>query len=308
MASYEEERTRLMRENEEYMASLGIGEIVPKKTAAPKNRESKARDADAYAPTREHNMRKRSKSISYRENDYYKDIGYRRQSKSKKRSGSPKLRRANPGRRFVGGREYDSEKGSTCHQCRQKTMDPKIGCCSSTCNIMFDYRCLLVRYNEDAETIEHAGWMCPKCRGTCNCSFCMKRRGRMPTGQLSTFIKTYGSDKAQAMIQSDNINPDVMLTAQGGRVVRRSAPRSAIERLDLLGLLDYESADEDVRASSDSERTVYRLRERNTTTRKAIAESLSGLESSDEDIDSELVFTGWDQCPPNIDWIVLIDG
>lgn len=41
---------------------------------------------------------------------------------------SRKRRTTNPGVRVVSGRVYDSERGSTCHQCRQKTMDDKVQC------------------------------------------------------------------------------------------------------------------------------------------------------------------------------------
>ncbi|KAJ1797837.1 hypothetical protein LPJ59_002881 [Coemansia sp. RSA 2399] len=312
MPSYEDERARQMRENAEFLASLCISKIVPERPA-PKKRVLKARDTDEYAPTRDFNTRKRSRSVSYREKDYYADLEYSR-PKSKKRSGGPKLRRADPGRRIVGNRVYDSKLGHTCHQCRQKTVEKKIHCSGGTCNVMFDYRCLLVRYNEDADSIDHSDWLCPKCRGTCNCSFCMKKRGKRPTGQLSTFIKINGSDRAKEVIEAENINPDVLLSAQSGNGRSRSAPRRMMDEIDRPGLSDceYESGGE--RHGSDGERPAYTLRTRTNNTWTTIkqewydSDSSANSESGDDsDMDAEPMFTDWEHCPSNIDWIVLID-
>ncbi|CAG8595963.1 1050_t:CDS:2, partial [Paraglomus occultum] len=60
------------------------------------------------------------------------------------------FRCANPGRRVIGGRVYDSELGTTCHQCRQKTTEEKVSCTyvlsdGSLCPVMFDERCLMGR-------------------------------------------------------------------------------------------------------------------------------------------------------------------
>ncbi|KAI9343908.1 zinc-finger domain of monoamine-oxidase A repressor R1-domain-containing protein [Zopfochytrium polystomum] len=97
-----------------------------------------------------------------------------------------------------GGRIYDSVNGTSCHQCRQKTLDPKVQCTNlvkymklngeeglQRCTLMLDELCLNGRYGEDLEAAKASGsWICPKCRGICNCSFCMSKRGSLPTGQL----------------------------------------------------------------------------------------------------------------------------
>ncbi|KAJ2854382.1 hypothetical protein GGI22_004514 [Coemansia erecta] len=313
MPSYEDERARQMRENAEFLASLCIGKLVPEERAAPRKRVLKTRDTDEYAPTRDFNIRKRSRSVSYREKDYYADLEHSR-PKSKKRSGGPKLRRTDPGRRIVGNRVYDSKLGHTCHQCRQKTVEKKIHCSRDTCNVMFDYRCLLIRYNEDAESIDHSDWLCPKCRGTCNCSFCMKKRGKQPTGQLSTFIKINGSNRAKALIETENINPDVLLSAQSGNGRARSAPRRMMDELDRLVLSDCEYESEGGGHGSDTERPAYTLRRRSNNARSALKQALYDSDSStnsgsgdNSDMDVEPMFTDWEHCPCNIDWIVLID-
>ncbi|KAK8518597.1 hypothetical protein V6N13_018119 [Hibiscus sabdariffa] len=49
------------------------------------------------------------------------------------------------------------------------------------------------RYGEKAEEVALLNdWNCPKCRGICNCSFCMKKRGHQPTGRLVHAAKANG--------------------------------------------------------------------------------------------------------------------
>ncbi|XP_012567757.2 uncharacterized protein [Cicer arietinum] len=43
-------------------------------------------------------------------------------------------------------------------------------------------------------------WICPKCRGMCNCSFCMKKRGQQPTGALTRTAKTSGFKSVSEML------------------------------------------------------------------------------------------------------------
>ncbi|EFH45018.1 hypothetical protein ARALYDRAFT_494100 [Arabidopsis lyrata subsp. lyrata] len=106
----------------------------------------------------------------------------------------------------------DSSNGKTCHQCRQKRTD-LVGSCvtkkkDKTCPIKLCTKCILNRYGENAEEVAlKKDWICPKCRGNCNCSYCMKKRGQKPTGILvhtakktgfssvSELLKTSGSDK-----------------------------------------------------------------------------------------------------------------
>ncbi|KAJ3343222.1 hypothetical protein HDU93_009206 [Gonapodya sp. JEL0774] len=95
--------------------------------------------------------------------------------KSRKSGG----RRSDLGVRVVGGRVYDSVNGESCHQCRQKTMDPKIKCTNkivhtyadgttvtSMCTLMLDEQCLKGRYGQTiADAIATGDWHCPKCQG-----------------------------------------------------------------------------------------------------------------------------------------------
>ncbi|KAF3443908.1 hypothetical protein FNV43_RR13598 [Rhamnella rubrinervis] len=110
-----------------------------------------------------------------------------------------------PGVRLVGSRIYDSENGKTCHQCRQKTRDFVASCKNQNvdklCPINFCHKCLLNRYGEKAEEVSLLeDWTCPRCRGICNCSFCMKKRGQKPTGILVHAAKATGFNSVSEML------------------------------------------------------------------------------------------------------------
>ncbi|KAI3462522.1 hypothetical protein Pfo_019185 [Paulownia fortunei] len=118
---------------------------------------------------------------------------------------SPAKRNKSPGIRLVGGRIYDSVNGKTCHQCRQKTRDFTASCKNQRnnkpCPIMYCHKCLLNRYGEKAEEVAALGeWNCPKCRGICNCSICMKKRGHQPTGMLINTAKATGFSSVSEML------------------------------------------------------------------------------------------------------------
>jgi len=58
---------------------------------------------------------------------------------------------------------------------------------------MLDERCLVGRYGESLEDARQTGeWVCPKCRGNCNCSFCRRKSGLAPTGQLAPKARQKG--------------------------------------------------------------------------------------------------------------------
>ncbi|KAI9388720.1 hypothetical protein POPTR_009G108400v4 [Populus trichocarpa] len=85
-----------------------------------------------------------------------------------------------------GRRVYDPEMGETCHQCRQKTLGLHTHC--SKCNLVqgqFCGDCLFMRYGENViEVNQDPNWICPVCRGICNCSLCRHAKGWAPTGNL----------------------------------------------------------------------------------------------------------------------------
>ncbi|XP_039777293.1 cell division cycle-associated protein 7-like isoform X2 [Panicum virgatum] len=83
-----------------------------------------------------------------------------------------------------GKRIYDQVRGQTCHQCRQKTLGHHTSCCK--CQIVqgqFCGDCLYMRYGENVlEAKKNPSWICPVCRGICNCSICRTKKGWFPTG------------------------------------------------------------------------------------------------------------------------------
>lgn len=101
---------------------------------------------------------------------------------------------------------YSSSTGSTCHQCRQKTIDTKTNCRNPECwgvRGQFCGPCLRNRYGEEVkEALLDPNWHCPPCRGICNCSFCRQRDGRCATGVLVYLAKYHGFGNVHAYLKS----------------------------------------------------------------------------------------------------------
>ncbi|KAJ8450835.1 hypothetical protein Cgig2_032460 [Carnegiea gigantea] len=77
---------------------------------------------------------------------------------------------------------YDPVNGTSCHQCRQKTLRKHTFCSkcrSGQGQLCGD--CLYTRYGENVmEARENPVWLCPACRGICNCSRCRRAKGWPP--------------------------------------------------------------------------------------------------------------------------------
>ncbi|XP_030003809.1 cell division cycle-associated 7-like protein [Sphaeramia orbicularis] len=101
---------------------------------------------------------------------------------------------------------WDKENGSSCHQCRQKTLDTKTVCRSGFCvgaKGQFCGPCLKNRYGEDVRTVLlDPTWSCPICRGMCNCSLCRKKEGRCATGILVGLARYNGHDNVHEYLES----------------------------------------------------------------------------------------------------------
>ncbi|XP_041639156.1 cell division cycle-associated protein 7-like [Cheilinus undulatus] len=101
---------------------------------------------------------------------------------------------------------YNTVTGSTCHQCRQKTIDTKTCCRSEDCRGIqgqFCGPCLRNRYGEDVKkALLDPEWRCPPCRGICNCSFCRQRDGRCPTGILFPLAQFHGFSDVHSYLTS----------------------------------------------------------------------------------------------------------
>uniref|UniRef100_A0A2K5JM03 Zinc-finger domain-containing protein n=2 Tax=Colobus angolensis palliatus TaxID=336983 RepID=A0A2K5JM03_COLAP len=101
---------------------------------------------------------------------------------------------------------YNRALGSTCHQCRQKTIDTKTNCRNPDCwgvRGQFCGPCLRNRYGEEVrDALLDPNWRCPPCRGICNCSFCRQRDGRCATGVLVYLAKYHGFGNVHAYLKS----------------------------------------------------------------------------------------------------------
>uniref|UniRef100_A0A3B3CJH2 Cell division cycle-associated protein 7-like n=1 Tax=Oryzias melastigma TaxID=30732 RepID=A0A3B3CJH2_ORYME len=107
---------------------------------------------------------------------------------------------------------YNSATGSTCHQCRQKTIDTKTCCRSVDCHGIqgqFCGPCLRNRYGEDVrKALLDPEWKCPPCRGICNCSFCRQREGRCPTGILFPLAQYHGFSDVHSYLSRLSKKPE----------------------------------------------------------------------------------------------------
>lgn len=107
-------------------------------------------------------------------------------------------------------KQYCKVRGTSCHQCRQKTMDTKTVCRSGECigvRGQFCGPCLRGRYGESAlEALKDPNWACPPCRGLCNCSICRTRSGLRPTGILAPLAQEEGFQSVKDYLQSAELD------------------------------------------------------------------------------------------------------
>ncbi|CAG8485032.1 6027_t:CDS:10 [Scutellospora calospora] len=217
-ADYERERLERIEQNKALLAKLGLVNFSLK---PPKPKRPPRRQADSEESQQDRTPSRKSPRIEQMKPRYnlrvksYRPIyaplrrvipkvtktKYKTKYKTEFKAKYKILGRNNQGRRFYGGRIYDSEIGTTCHQCRQKTIEDKVQCTNvlengTLCKVMMDERCLIGRYGETLEEARSSGeWNCPKCRGVCNCSFCRRKKGLPATGILKhlALAKGYNS-------------------------------------------------------------------------------------------------------------------
>ncbi|EZA51392.1 hypothetical protein DMN91_006798 [Ooceraea biroi] len=107
---------------------------------------------------------------------------------------------------------YCKANGTSCHQCRQKTMDTKTVCRATSCigvRGQFCGPCLQGRYGESVvEALKDPNWACPPCRDLCNCSICRTRSGRRPTGILLGLAKKEGYSSVMDYLQANTDNSE----------------------------------------------------------------------------------------------------
>ncbi|KAE8022112.1 hypothetical protein FH972_007943 [Carpinus fangiana] len=201
-----------------------------------------------------------------------------------------------PGVRVVGNRIYDSVNGKTCHQCRQKTMDFSASCknlkVNKPCTIKFCHTCLLNRYGEKAEEMEMLDdWKCPKCRGICNCSFCMKKKGYNPTGQLVLTAKNAGYSSVLEMMNvksPDDLGQDEVVEIVSVSPKKMGASNKGSEGVSPRKMGKENSFDGKTDADLNSQKSVTNCSEKKPkkTKREGLKEMCNG--SRDEGMPNAL--------------------
>ncbi|XP_019195075.1 PREDICTED: cell division cycle-associated protein 7-like [Ipomoea nil] len=263
VSEYEQFREERIKENLERMQKLGIFELsrafqstkppaVTRKTRKTKTpqpplspvlrpqpirRSSRLQNVTPVSYT-EVRVGKSLKSLGF-EDDLLREAGSKPETYSEEHEkllGSTKMNWT----LFVDGygkdgkRIYDPVKGKTCHQCRQKTLGHRTHC--SKCNMVqgqFCGDCLYMRYGEHVlEANCNPDWICPVCRGICNCSLCRQAKGWAPTGPLYKKIKNLGYESvAHYLIQTRraNTNPENNVPNSPPDSAKGSLPFSDVE-------------------------------------------------------------------------------
>ncbi|KAM3363579.1 hypothetical protein P3S68_018433 [Capsicum galapagoense] len=212
-SEYEQLREKRIKENLERMEKLGIFDmslkLKPTRTPAVRRTPQRLSPLQPTGPARRSSRLQNATPVSYSEvhlsNSLDDEHHLLREEGSKpeiyteeheKLLGSTDLSWTF----FVDGygkdgkRIYDPVKGKTCHQCRQKTLGHRTHCCK--CQMVqgqFCGDCLYMRYGEHVlEANKNPNWICPVCRGICNCSLCRQAKGWAPTGALYRKIAGLG--------------------------------------------------------------------------------------------------------------------
>ncbi|XP_074567038.1 uncharacterized protein LOC141823663 [Curcuma longa] len=162
------------------------------------------------------------------------------------------------------------EKGKTCHQCRQKRTEFSAPCGQirrgKRCPIKYCHKCLVNRYGEKPEDVSLLdSWICPKCRGDCNCSICMKKKGQRPTGILIHEAKAVGFSSVHEFLFKQG--PDGLNASNGLRSSNIGPP----EKSSMTHKRSHD--DEDIKSSAQKEK-------KRTSKKKRHKESVS-MDNSD---------------------------
>ncbi|KAE9613016.1 hypothetical protein Lal_00027489 [Lupinus albus] len=235
MSDYELSREKRIRENRERMGKLGLMDLslnlkAQTKTHIPQKRNRFNPKTPPSLPPRRSSRLQNASPVSYCELPQKKDehenlknrkIVIEAGSKAEVYSEEHEKLLGNTEKSWTlfvdgcgkdGKRIYDSCHGKTCHQCRQKTLGYRTRC--SQCNMVqgqFCGDCLYMRYGEHVlEALQNPTWLCPVCRGICNCSLCRQAKGWLPTGTLYKKISALGyKSVAHYLIQTRRSDLDL---------------------------------------------------------------------------------------------------
>ncbi|TXG57823.1 hypothetical protein EZV62_015652 [Acer yangbiense] len=183
-------------------------------------------------------------------------------------------------------------KRTKCPGCRQKTTAFSATCKNlkgnKQCTINFCHKCLLNRYGEKAEDVALLDdWNCPKCRGICNCSQCMKKRGHKPTGQLAHAAKATGFSSVSEMLRirgHDSSNHEKKIAEETVASVKESLSPNMESIADSLGKENSFDGNCDLNLNSQNLRPVLNDR----ISEKKKQEGLKEICNSNGDVDISL--------------------
>ncbi|KAL0448279.1 UNVERIFIED_CONTAM: Cell division cycle-associated 7-like protein [Sesamum latifolium] len=214
--TYEESRAQRIKENTERMKSLGIFDLSknlkpPSSSSSSSLRKPKITSTSSNHPPRRSSRLKDMPRVSYSENKPPKKEGSVKDVEIHIPEGEKPEIYTDEHQKLLGDskavwtlwvdgydedgqRIYDPVEGKTCHQCRQKTLGHHTEC--SKCEMVtgqFCGDCLYMRYGENVmEVNENPDWICPVCRGICNCSRCRREKGWQPTGAIYKKVASLG--------------------------------------------------------------------------------------------------------------------
>ncbi|XP_030496131.2 uncharacterized protein LOC115712051 [Cannabis sativa] len=240
ISDYEQTREERIKQNLQKMQKLGIFDLSLKvnsnihQTRAPKN-HSRLKSSPATPPSRPSGPSRRSSRLKSTTPVNYSELDLTKKDKAledgcilTEKGFRPEIYTEEHEKLlghtekswtlFVDGcgkdgkRIYDQFNGKTCHQCRQKTLGHRTHC--SECNKVqgqFCGDCLYMRYGEHVlEAKENPDWVCPVCRGICNCSLCRQAKGWPPTGTLYRKISQLGyKSVAHYLIQTCRVETNL---------------------------------------------------------------------------------------------------
>ncbi|KAL5708125.1 hypothetical protein ACHQM5_018953 [Ranunculus cassubicifolius] len=248
VSGYEQIREQRIKENMERMQKLGLFDLSSKLNSAissckkPRTfqkRSSPSSPLHSSLPPRRSSRLENKTPVSYYENSEENKLATRTKGvRPVKNCGEPCVE---PGSRPEiyteehekllgscesawdlsiddGRRVYDQVKGKTCHQCRQKTLGHRTCCiqCNPSVQGQFCGDCLYIRYGENVlEANQNPNWICPPCRGICNCSLCRHANGWLPTGAIHRKVVNLGyksvahyliqTRRAETLTESDEV-------------------------------------------------------------------------------------------------------
>ncbi|XP_011039248.1 PREDICTED: uncharacterized protein LOC105135871 isoform X2 [Populus euphratica] len=196
-----------------------------------------------------------------------------------------------------GKRIYDPINGKTCHQCRQKTLGYRTHCCK--CKMVqgqFCGDCLYMRYGEHVlEALENPNWLCPVCRGICNCSLCRQAKGWPPTGTLYRKISSLGyKSVAHYLIQTkrlqntaNEVSAKRSLPFSNMEVVSKESPQFIYKTAEQLEHQSEDKILDELKGKTENKMSSSRNLANDGQTKRAL--TFSGREVKSEIVESAKV-------------------